>query len=86
MVNLTFNFLWSTGEDIGLFCEVMKEIATCFQTYPHLKVERLDIRIQDLTTQVRRSSLSKFTQVNCLLSLTVVEFPTVCQIVAIAAP
>ena len=57
---LAFNFLWSTGEDIGLFIEVMKEMATCFQTYyPHLKVERLSISIHDLTThwQVRRSSL-----------------------------
>ncbi|KAF8346153.1 hypothetical protein F5887DRAFT_962889 [Amanita rubescens] len=50
---LTFNFLWSsTGEDIGLFSEVMKGIATCFQTYyPRLKVGDLRIVIHDLTTQ-----------------------------------
>ncbi|KAF8349573.1 hypothetical protein F5887DRAFT_501738 [Amanita rubescens] len=50
VLNLTFNFL--LGEDIDLFSEVMKGIATCFQTYsPHLKVERLQIMIRDLTTQ-----------------------------------
>lgn len=83
-LSLTFNFMCSTGENIGFFIEVMKGIVTCLQTYyPHLKVDRLDIRIHDLTTQVRRCSLPKFTQVKCLL--VAVEFPTIYKIVAIAA-
>ena len=60
--HLTFN-LWSIEEDIGLFNEVMKEIAICLKTCSHLIVECLEIQVHDLRKQVWSSCLSKVTRV-----------------------